>query len=213
MNCPNCNAYNKPGSQFCIQCGEPLQSSGSPPVQYRSAKEVLGIYTARMVIALIGLMILNMILTGLSFIEEINIPDFDMSAPTLITILIYLVAIGLLIHYGVNLRVLWPRAFPKFNQAHSLFNAVIYVVVLSMTYKVIKPFILEFSDDYSTPLLIIQLILVAIVLVILGTASIFIYQVLPIWIASFKESIAQPPVQFKVKEEQKRASILEDEEE
>lgn len=211
MNCPNCNTPNKPGSQYCIQCGEPLQVANQPQVKYGSAKEVLGIYTLRTLLALIGLAILNTILTGLSFIEELDIPDFDMTAPTLITILIYLVAITLLIQYTVTLKGLWPRAYPRYQQADSLFNAILYVIVLSMVYRVFKPFIFEFTFD-TTPLLIVQLILIAFVLVILGRASIFVYQMMPVWISTLKESITPPQVQIRIKEEEAKTTKIQEEE-
>jgi len=168
-----------------------------------STKGRLGVLTTRMILALVGLVILNAILTGLSFIEEFQIPDFDLDTPTLITALIYLVAIGLLVNFSLTLRSLWPQAYPRYNQAFYLFNAIIYVVVLVMAYRVAKDIIQAFTDD-SDPLTILQLVCVVVVLFIVGRASVFVYQLLPSWIEAMKASFTLPPVQMPVEKKEEK---------
>jgi hypothetical protein len=196
MNCPHCKTPNNPGSQFCIQCGENLSTLSPAETNVSSKKELLGILTIRMVVSLIGLMIVNSILIGLAFVQELNIPDFDIPTPTLISILIYLVAIGILINYASTLRNLWPKAFPKYAQAAFVFNALITLILLSMAYRIIKPIIRGFTND-ATPFLITQSIFVVIALITLGRASAFVFQMLPSWIANLKAGILPVPMNIE----------------
>jgi hypothetical protein len=114
-----------------------------------------------------------------------------------------MVAIGLLVNFSLTLRNLWPQAYPKYYQAFYLFNAIIYVVVLVMAYRVTKEFILAFADD-SDPLTILQLVCVVVVLFIVGRASVFVYQLLPTWIQAMKASFTLPPVEMPVEQKEEK---------
>jgi len=194
MNCPNCNTPNNSQSLFCINCGGPLSGENQEHIRLGSYKPLLNILSARLILALIGLEIVNMILIEISFIKEFNIPNFDLTFPSIITILLSLVSGGLLIAFSFTLRGLWPQAYPKYQQAYHLFNTVIYVVILVMVYKFVKQFLVMFTI-YSDLLMILQIVCIISVLVIIGRASVFVYQTLPIWIASIKLGFALPQVE------------------
>lgn len=192
MNCPHCNTPNDPSNQFCISCGGNLYGPAPNQPMGGSARDLLGILTGRIILALFGLMIVNRILSGLAFIKEFRIPDFDLSTPELFSMVIFIVAIALLINYAVTLRGLWPQAYPKYGEVAYVFTTLLYVIAISMAYRMIKPIILAFAVD-STPLMLLQLACLLVTVVLVIRVSVFVYQNLPVWLSNFKNSLTPPP--------------------
>ena len=191
MNCPHCNTPNDPANRFCVNCGldihiQPM-ARGTP-----SAVGVLGVQTAQLLIALFGLSILNSILTGLAFVEELEIPDFRLSAPSVITFLIYLVAVILLINYVRMLGYLWPQAFPRYPEVMVLVAVVIYLILFTMAYQSLKPFILAYATD-TVPLTLLQVILLFVSLIMVGRASVIVYNALPVWLSDLRWQMPARP--------------------
>lgn len=200
MNCPHCNTPNDPSNQFCMSCGKPMKADATlaanrPAV---SPSEWLGILTIRLVAALFGLWILNKILTQLSFVKELKIPDFDVTPASIISAVLFLVMILLLLGFARLLGVLWPRTFPKAPEAVLIWNAIIYLIVLSVGYTALRPVIQGFFDEPEV-LMVFQIVLVVIALLIVIRPSIVIYKALPTWLVHLRDSLSsyqmQPPAQ------------------
>lgn len=184
MNCPYCHTPNDPANRFCVSCGrdihaQPIREGGMFPIG------ILGIQTARLLLALLGLSILNTIFTSLAFIKELRIPDFVLTTPNIITFLIYTVAVILLVNYVRMLGFLWPQAFPKYQEVMLLVSSVIYLIIFTMAYQGLKPPILAYSTD-TIPLTLLQVILLFTSLVMLGRASVIVYNALPSWLSNIR---------------------------
>jgi len=152
MHCPYCNSPNDPSNRFCASCGKPLHGQASPPSSATnepaySPRAILGIQTARLLLSLLGLWLLKAILTGLPFVEELHIPEVDISTPSIISSLIYLVIVIVLVKYASLLSRLWPQAFPGYPQAASVWVAIVYLIVLAMAYNSSKPIFQAVTTD------------------------------------------------------------------
>lgn len=199
MNCPNCNTPNEPNNAFCVNCGYSLSTSFQPASgtpqnpAARSAGEFLGIFTARLVIAVLGVWVIRAILIDLSFIEGLRIPDTSVTGASIVNVLAYLVIIALLVAYGRDLGRLWPQAFPGYPELGSLLVALVYTVILAAVYAGLRPFLVEFLPDQEV-LLILQILLAFIVLIIVARAAFIAYQGLAGWLTRLIAG-ARPPVQ------------------
>jgi len=184
MNCPHCNTPNDPSNRFCVNCGRDIHvqpmARGTP-----SAVGALGVQTVQLFIALFGLSILNSILTGLAFVEELRIPDFELSTPSVITFLIYFVAVILLVNYVRMLSFLWPQAFPRYPEVMALVGGVIYLILFTLAYQGLKPLILAYATD-TIPLTLLQVILLFVSLIMVGRASVIVYNALPVWLSDLR---------------------------
>jgi hypothetical protein len=165
--------------------------------------------TLRFLIALLGLALLNMILTGLAFVEELIIPDFPLSTPTLVSSLIYFIALVLLVNYARVLAVMWPQAFPRYQEASVGFVALILLIILTTAYSGFRPFILEYASD-TTPLTIIQFVFLSIAFIIVGRASVILYQALPSWLAGLRWSSTSTPIASSPKKEEPKTNDNDD---
>lgn len=188
MNCPNCNTVNDSGSRFCISCGEPLLISADSPAASqpfaRSPRHLLGIVTARVLIGLLLVWILRAILINLAFVETLRFPEVPLTAPQLVTMLTYLVAIVLLLGYARSLRSLWAQAFPKAAAFAPALTAIIYVLVLSAVYATLLPLFSAFIDDSADFILTLRIILLILAIILLGWAAKVIYDALPGWLST-----------------------------
>ena len=190
MNCPNCNTPNEPNNAFCENCGYALtatnQSGGGI-----SPGQSLGIITVRLVIAILGVWIIRSLLSGLSFIEGLLIPDTSMTGVTIVNALAYIVIIVLLVGYARDLGQLWPRAFPTYPELGSLLVALVYTVILAAIYAGLRPFLIEFLPDREV-LLIIQALLAFFVLIIVFRAAFIAYQGLSPWLTRLVSGLKYP---------------------
>jgi hypothetical protein len=160
-------------------------------VSVRSQAELLGVLTLRLIFALLGLWIVNLILNGLAFVKDLRIPDFDMPIPVLISSLVYLIMAILLVNYARVLSTLWAQAFPRYPEAASVLTSLVYLGVLAVAYKSLHPVFLFFATD-PEPLMIFQLVLLVIAVVIIVRAGLIIYNALPAWIIRFRRSFEVP---------------------
>lgn len=195
MNCPNCNAYNEPGSQFCINCGYSLASvtagsggaSASTSGEER-ARQLLGIHTLRLVFGLLVLFIFYRVLINLSFVETMRIPDFPFTVVEIIRAIVYLVALVLLIGYVQSLRSLWPRAFPKWSSFTALLAALIYVAIIAAAYQAIARILFEITEEPDA-VLVLQVVLLVLALLVLGAAWVTFYSEMPGWLRNLRLSV------------------------
>jgi hypothetical protein len=187
MNCPNCNTPNEASNQFCVNCGAALNV---PPQTTRSSGQYLGILTARLAIALLGVWIIRSVLLSLSFVEELQIPGVNVTASMIINALIFLVVIFLLIDYARNFGALWPLAFPGYPELGYLITALIYVGVLSAIYAGVKPILLGFVSDPEV-MQIFQIVLALLALIILARAAVIAYHGLADWLSGLVSGYKQ----------------------
>jgi hypothetical protein len=197
MNCPHCSTPNDPSNKFCASCGQPLHgqaaslSAGANELAF-SPRSILGIQSVRSLLLLLGLWLLKGILTGLPFVKELYIPEIDMSAPTIITLLVYLIIIFALLRYTAVLSRLWPQAFPAYPRMASIGVAVVYFVVLAAIYSGSKPVLQTITADDQV-LMIWRIALVVIALLISFRVSAIVYRSLPAWLVAFQRSILEVP--------------------
>ena len=89
MECPACNTINDDQNDFCMNCGQALiksAPSGYQAVQPQNeARQLLGIYTIRIVIALFVVWFVKAILLWLPFTKNIQIPDIPITINAIIT--------------------------------------------------------------------------------------------------------------------------------
>jgi hypothetical protein len=205
MNCPHCGTPNDPSSKFCASCGQPLHGQASPPssATYEPAfspRAVLGIQTARFLLSLLGLWLLKAILTGLSFVEELQIPEVDVPTPSIIGTLIYLVIIVVLVRYAQLLGKLWTQAFPGYPQVASVGAAVVYLIALTAAYSGSKPIFRALTTDDEV-LMIWQIVLVVLALLISIQVSATVYQFLPTWLSTCRRNLLATPLASPSQEE------------
>lgn len=195
MNCPSCNTFNDPSTQFCMNCGRPLtgEPAQMPPLVSPSLTprpgEWLGILTLRLLVALLGLWLLKAIVTKLSFVRELVIPEIQLTAAEIISLLVFIVMIVLLLGFARTLGTLWPQAYPRYREASLVFNALIYLVILSFAYKALRPVLIWITNDQEI-LMILQIILVVLAIMIIVYPCIIVYHALPGWISNIKSSFA-----------------------
>jgi len=204
MNCTYCNTPNDAANQFCISCGKPL-ADAPKATQQNALRKYIGIVTARLVISLFGLWILNQILIGLQFAKDLQIPNFIVPTTDLITMLVSVIIMVLLISYTWTLGNYWPRAFPRFREAVEAFATFAYLIILGAVYKIGLPIIRPFSAT-NDPIVIFQAALLAVALVISIRACWILYHALPVWLVGFQYlPTAQPTAAVDVQPVQSKA--------
>jgi len=193
MNCSNCGVMNDANNQFCQNCGTSLVESSPNIIINRSkaAKDYLLSYSFRFLISVFGLWLIKATLTSLSFVKELHIPDFPISIFDIISLVILLVLIALIIGYGRVISIYWSQAFPKYQEATSLWIAIIGLILLGCFYKLFKPLISmiifdtssmsSMNSNFSEPIFILQLVLLVIAVVIIFRAAATIYYAIPKW--------------------------------
>ena len=187
MNCPNCNTPNEASNQFCVNCGAALNLA---PQTTRSSGQYLGILTARLAIALLGVWIIRTVLLSLSFVEELRLTGTIITASMIINALIFLVVIFLLIDYARNFGALWPLSFPSYPELGYLITALIYVGVLSAIYAGVKPILLGLAPDPEV-MQIFQIVLAVLALIIVARAAVIAYHGLAGWLSGMVSGYRQ----------------------
>ena len=193
MNCPNCNTVNPAGNQFCMNCGASLSAVGAAPItRYSSLGHALFTATGQTLISVLMLYLLRSILNGLSFIQELQIPEWRITAPEIISIIMYLLVLVLLVNYARSVAYLWPQAYPRYSGVGIVITAILYVIGLSVAYTMLKPLFQRFFTD-PEPLLILRVLLALIALFLLGRAAVVVYQSLPGWLDNLRTSLMTLP--------------------
>lgn len=199
MNCPNCGVMNDANNQFCQNCGTSLIQSSEKVVidRTKSARNNVLSHSFRFLICIFFLWIVKATLTSLGFVKELHIPNFPLSIMTIISIAILLMLLALLIGYSRVVALYWPQAFPNYQEAGSFWTAVIYLIILGLVYKILKPLlqIIRFdTGSISTQsasnfeqILILQLLLLVISVVVIFRAGTIIYYAIPRWYQKFRE--------------------------
>lgn len=193
MNCPNCNSENDSDNQFCLTCGSALTIEGSAPkIGISSAGQALFSITGQTLISVLMLYIIRSILLGLSFIQELRIPNFNITTTEIISIILYLLVLVLLVIFVRSLGYYWPRAFPVYSGIGDVLTAVLYVIALSVIYSMLKPVFLIYIVD-PEPILILRILLSLLALLLLGRAVLVVYQSLPTWLDHLRTSLLTFP--------------------
>ena len=147
--------------------------------------------------AVLGVWIIRSLLSGLSFIESLQIPDTSKTGVSIVNALAFLVIIILLVGYDRDLGQLWLRAFPAYPELGSLLVVLVYTGILAAIYAGLRPFLVEFLPDREV-LLIIQMLLAFFVLIIVARAAFIAYQGLSPWltrlVSGFKNPAPSTPV-------------------
>lgn len=153
---------------------------------------VLVLYTARSLIALVGIWILKLILVSLPFIKELEIPDFSLSMVQIVNIAINLVIIVLLVNYSIGMKKYWPIQFPKSSEMGSVLSSLVLLITLIVGYGCLKQILEAFTNE-SESLLILQIIFIITAVFVLIRVALIIYQALPKWLNNIKDSLSEPP--------------------
>jgi len=150
--------------------------------------------TLRLVIALLGLWILRAVIVGLSFVEQFQIPDFNIPTVGLINAFVYLLMIILLLNYARDLGGLWQQAFSGYPGLGVLLVGLIYVLVLAAIYNGARPILVGFIPDPEI-LMVVQITLIVLALLILARAVVQAYLGLAPWISRWITNLRQtePP--------------------
>ena len=189
MNCPHCNTQNDPSYQFCMNCGKSLGKGAPAPKQAplaRSSSELLGVFTVRLVIALLGIWLIKTIINWLPFARELPVSETGLSILMFINMMIFIIVILLLLGYARTVRVLWPQAYPRYREVGFVIMAVVCIGVLIAVYNAFLPLILKYSDDPSI-LIIFQALLLLFSAIFLGYAFLGVYRKLPAWLTIIRQ--------------------------
>jgi hypothetical protein len=202
MKCPRCNTENEPTAQYCVNCAYPFQAAPQK-AQSVSAGTYLLLMTIRFLIAIFGLWIIEKVVVGLPFVEKMVIRNFPLTVTNIINIVIALLMVILLISFAILLGGMWPRAFPKYQQAGTVLSGIIYLIVLSVLYSPIETLLQKIltGQDAATAVLILQVVFAVTALVLVIWLAIIVYNALPSWLNSIRQAmIVQPPDTFEISE-------------
>lgn len=180
MKCPQCSMENESSHRFCEFCGSSLEISKDDQEKTKN-RDFLLIQTIRIAVTLLGLAVVNSIITDLDFVQDMQIPDFDLDPSFILSLVVYLVGGVVGVRFLRILTKAWPKAFPNFKEASVVITAGVVLILLTFIYKAARPMVLEYFDD-RTILLILQIILVGISIGYVGRACKVVYSKLPIWI-------------------------------
>lgn len=193
MLCPSCNTENPVNTMYCMNCGANLQNTEAGSVTAANpAGHAIYIATGQTLVAVIMLFLLRSILTGLSFVREIQIPDWRITVPDIISIVMYLLVLLVLLNYARLLGYHWPRAFPRYVGIGMVLTAILYLIALSVTYSMLKPLFFQFFSD-PEPILILRVFLALIAIFLVGRAALVVYHSTPIWLDNLRASFVTSP--------------------
>ncbi len=187
MICPYCNTRNDPGFQFCLNCGKQLIQNDAASAGMNRG---LWLDTVRLVVMLFALWIARAILVALPFVRELNIQNFPMRVPDLISLVIYLGIIFLLVTYAAAFPRLWRAAYPRFSSAAAVITAAIYLFLLGQIYRAVQPLISQLNL-VPEALTLVQVLLLIFALVLVLRALTILNRELPGWLSRIA-SDAQP---------------------
>ena len=153
---------------------------------------VLGLYTLRTLVTLLGIWILKLIVVSLPFFKEIAIPDFPFTVVQIVNLFITIVVVVIIVNYGIGLSKYWPLEFPKAPEAGTVLTMIVFLIALITAYNSLKE-VLETLVEGSEAVLILQIVFLVTSVMLLIRAALVVYQVLPKWLNTLRESISAPP--------------------
>jgi len=193
MKCPKCQTENEEGSQFCLSCGAQIGAAAARAAQplARSPRQLLGIMTLRAFLSIVGLVVIRAIVLRLPFTQGVRITGAPFTVETLISAVIYFIALLILVAYARSLSVLWPRAYPRFVEAGTFFSALVFIGVLVAAYYAFLPIVYALG---AGPEVIswIEIGLLILSIALLAWAGIALYRFLPSWLSTLRLSALAP---------------------
>ena len=154
--------------------------------------KVIGLFTLRTLVTLIGIWIFKLILIALPFIKELTIPEINMPVTSLVNILISFVTVLFIVSYGIGISKYWPMEFPKTPEAGTVITMFVFLIGLVVAYGSLKD-LLGVVATGPEPVLILQIVFLLAAIFLLLRAALVAYQSLPKWMISIKESLSEPP--------------------
>lgn len=185
MICPKCQTPNEPNSEFCMRCGTPLhlvEREGNP---LSANRYHLFIETLKFVFMLLGLYLIQTILTSLQFVKDIRIPDFPITVIQMVEVVMGLIILVLVIAFAAGFSGLWGRAFPAASAAGNIITSFLYIIVLSVLYKGMMP-VMESAFNEPEIYLILQVFFLIIAIILAASILITLNKTLPKWINNFR---------------------------
>ena len=154
--------------------------------------KVLGLYTLRTLVTLLGIWILKLIVVSLPFFKELSLPDFPFTVIQIVNILITVVIVLVLVNFGIGLSRYWPLEFPKAPEAGTVLTMIVFLIGLITAYDSLKDILLTLVDG-SEAVLILQIVFLVTSVLLLLKAALVVYQSLPKWLNNLRESLSTPP--------------------
>jgi len=131
MLCPNCKQEIKRGAVHCENCGQPvINNPFHKTIESNSPKEILLIYTGRLIFTLLAIWMVKIALNGLSFIKELVFPSVNINALVIVNLLIMLIVFFLILVYSIQIRPFWAASYPRYQQAGLLFQTFLNLTCL-----------------------------------------------------------------------------------
>jgi len=151
-------------------------------------EKVLGLYSLRTFLTLLGIWILKLIVVSLPFLKELVIPNFPMNVIQIANILFAIAIVLVIINYGMLLNKYWPIEFPKIPEAGIVFSMLIYLIVLVSIYHPLKSIFFSLLKE-SEAILILQIVFLVVSVVLLIRASLVVYLSMPKWLNELREGL------------------------
>ena len=133
MLCPNCKQEIKRGADHCENCGQPIINNPfHKTIESNSPKEILLIYTGRLIFTLLAIWLLKIAVNGLSFIKELVITGVKINALEIVNILIMITVFFLILSYSIQIRPFWAASYPKYQKAGLLIQTLLNLILINM---------------------------------------------------------------------------------
>jgi hypothetical protein len=174
-----------------MNCGANLMVNEPVVLAKEESRKKLSIETIRTIISIFGLLILNWLIKSMGFMKDLQIQESNLTAEIVVKSVVYLLIIFLLIRYASYIGSLWKKAFPKFSQADVFFQTILFLICLSVLYEA-TPWLFQLYLTDPQINLIYRLTLGGIAIVLIVRASIYFYQVLPVWLKRINLKIDIP---------------------
>ena len=114
---------------------------------------VLGLYSLRTLVTLIGIWILKLIVVSLPFFKELRVPDFPLTVVQIVNVFISFVIVTVIVSFGLGLSRYWPLEFPKAPEAGTVFTMLIFLIGLIVAYGSIKDLLESLIYELNNELL------------------------------------------------------------
>ncbi len=154
--------------------------------------KVIGLYTLRTLVTLLGIWILKLIVVSLPFFKALSIPNFPFTILQIVNLLIAMLIVAIILNFGFGLSKYWPMEFPKVPEAGTVLAMIIFLIGLTSAYGSVKE-LLETLVEGSEAVLILQIAFLVISALLLVRAALVVYISLPKWLNSLRDSITTPP--------------------
>lgn len=154
--------------------------------------KVIGLYTLRTLVTLLGIWILKLIVVSLPFFKELSIPDFPFTVVQIVNLFITIVIVVIIGNYGIGLSKYWPLEFPKAPEAGTVLTMIVFLIALITAYDSLKE-VLETLVEGSEAVLILQIVFLVTSVMLLIRAALVVHQSLPKWLNNLRKSLSAPP--------------------